>query len=119
MPKNFKYYDNKEDAQNNSGENTVADLTAKIDQRVYVGYDVKTVEEGGLDFTGATGYTLRGGKRYMRALYNPADNHSVSNRWSLRNQSLDYVGATALLMPRPSHSWTTLTFGSSRAIRTT
>lgn len=92
--KNFKYYDNKEDAQNNSGENTVADLTAKIDQRVYVGYDVKTVEEGGLDFTGATGYTLRGGKRYMRALYNPADNHSVSNRWSLRNQSLDYVGAT-------------------------
>ncbi|MBQ6681668.1 MAG: hypothetical protein IJM78_05510 [Prevotella sp.] len=92
--KNFKYYDNATDAQNNSGENTVADLTAKIDQRVYVGYDVKTVEEGGLDFTGATGYTLRGGKRYMRALYNPADNHSVSNRWSLRNQSLDYVGAT-------------------------
>lgn len=90
---NFKYYDNATDAQNNSGENTVADLTTKLDDTVYVGYDVKTVEDGGLDFSGKTGYTIRANNRYLHAAYNPGDNHST-NRWLLDNQNKDYGGAT-------------------------
>ena len=94
--KNYKYYANAEEAKTNSGEALDASgISAKVDETVYVGYDINAADGETILHTDGTAYRIRrntSDTQGMHATFLPSGANSSDNNygWKMERQSRDY-----------------------------